>query len=76
MPTNDSTNALLENSGDTQELLEGTRGVGTGGELEPAHFLSGDRRVRRELRQTLKRCGLPIKGDLFDHVYAYIRENY
>jgi hypothetical protein len=26
--------------------------------------------------QTLKRCGLPIKGDLFDHAYAYIRENY
>ena len=36
----------------------------------------GDRRVRRELRQTLKQCGLPIKGPLYDHAYAYIRENY
>ena len=52
------------------DLVQPVRGTG----WQTSH--PGDRRVRRELRQTLKRCGLPIKGDLFDHAYAYIRENY
>lgn len=37
---------------------------------------AGDKRVRRELRTVLKDCGLPIKGDLFDRTYEYVRENY
>lgn len=37
---------------------------------------AGDKRVRRELRTALKQFGLPIKGDLFDKTYEYIRENY
>lgn len=36
----------------------------------------GDRAVRRELRQVLRRFGLPTTGELFDRAYAYIRENY
>ncbi len=52
------------------DIVQPVRGTG----WQTSH--PGDRRVRRELRQTLKRCGLPIKGDLFDHAYAYIRENY
>lgn len=37
---------------------------------------AGDKRVRRELRTALKEYGLPIKGDLFDRTYEYVRENY
>ncbi|GAA5002118.1 HsdR family type I site-specific deoxyribonuclease [Kitasatospora paranensis] len=37
---------------------------------------AGDKRVRRELRAALKEYGLPIKGDLFDKTYDYVRENY
>jgi len=37
---------------------------------------SGDKSVRRELRAVLKNYGLPIKGDLFDRTYQYVRENY
>ena len=37
---------------------------------------SGDRTVRKELRTVLKKYGLPLTGDLFDHAYAYVRENY
>ncbi len=37
---------------------------------------SGDKSVRRELRAVLKNYGLPIKGDLFDSIYQYVRENY
>lgn len=37
---------------------------------------SGDKSVRRELRAVLKNYGLPIKGDLFDRIYQYVRENY
>lgn len=37
---------------------------------------SGDRTVRKELRAVLKKYGLPLTGDLFDHAYAYVRENY
>jgi type I restriction enzyme, R subunit len=37
---------------------------------------NGDRTVRREIRLILKKYGLPSTGDLFDHAYAYIRENY
>jgi type I restriction enzyme R subunit len=37
---------------------------------------AGDKRVRRELRGVLKNFGLPIKGDLFDATYQYVRENY
>ena len=51
-------------------LVQPVRGTG----WQTSH--PGDRRVRRELRQTLKKCGLPIKGPLYDHAYAYIRENY
>lgn len=36
----------------------------------------GDRTVRKELRQVLKKFGLPLTGPLFDNAYAYIRENY
>ena len=36
----------------------------------------GDRTVRKELRQVLKKYHLPLTGDLFDRAYAYIRENY
>ena len=36
----------------------------------------GDRLVRQELRLILRDSGLPPAGDLFDHAYAYIRENY
>ncbi len=37
---------------------------------------NGDRTVRREIRLVLKKYGLPSTGELFDHAYAYIRENY
>lgn len=37
---------------------------------------SGDRTVRKELRAVLKKYALPLTGDLFDHAYAYVRENY
>jgi len=36
----------------------------------------GDRTVRQELRLILRNNGLPVAGELFDHAYAYIRENY
>jgi type I restriction enzyme R subunit len=36
----------------------------------------GDRAVKKELRARLKKFGFPIDGDLFDKVYAYVRENY
>ncbi len=36
----------------------------------------GDREVRKELRSVLKKYALPVTGPLFDHAYAYIRENY
>ena len=37
---------------------------------------NGDRTVRREVRLTLNKYGLPTTGELFDRAYAYIRENY
>ncbi|MEU4651696.1 type I restriction endonuclease subunit R [Nocardia fluminea] len=37
---------------------------------------AGDKRVRRELRTVLKEYSLPIKGELFDRTYEYVRENY
>lgn len=37
---------------------------------------SGDKAVRRQLRAVLKDFSLPIKGNLFDRVYLYVRENY
>lgn len=37
---------------------------------------AGDKRVRRELRSVLKEYSLPIKGELFDRTYEYVRENY
>ena len=37
---------------------------------------SGDRTVRKELRSVLSKYSLPLTGDLFDHAYAYVRENY
>jgi type I restriction enzyme R subunit len=36
----------------------------------------GDRTVRQQLRMILNNNGLPPAGELFDHAYAYIRENY
>ncbi len=36
----------------------------------------GDRTVRKELRQVLKKYGLPLTGPLFDNAYGYVRENY
>jgi len=41
-----------------------------------AQTQNGDRTVRREVRLTLKKYGLPSAGELFDRAYAYIRENY
>ena len=37
---------------------------------------NGDRTVRKEVRLTLKKYGLPTTGELFDRAYGYIRENY
>lgn len=37
---------------------------------------SGDRAVRKELRAVLKKYHLPLTGDLFNHAYAYVKENY
>jgi type I restriction enzyme R subunit len=36
----------------------------------------GDREVRRQLRDILRRNALPPIGELFDRAYAYIREHY
>ena len=36
----------------------------------------GDRAARLEIRAVLKKYSLPVVGQLFDHAYAYIRENY
>ena len=36
----------------------------------------GDREVRRQLREVLRRHALPPIGELFDRAYAYIREHY
>ena len=36
----------------------------------------GDRTVRKELRQVLKKFRLPLTGPLFDNAYGYVRENY
>ena len=36
----------------------------------------GEKDVRVELRRTLRKFNLPIKGDLFDRAYEYIAENY
>lgn len=36
----------------------------------------GDKKVRRELRSTLRDFSLPVTGPLFDKTYAYVRENY
>ena len=37
---------------------------------------TGDRLVRREVRNVLHKYGLPTTGELFDKAYAYIHENY
>lgn len=36
----------------------------------------GDRAVRIAIRKVLVRYGLPASGELFDHAYAYVSENY
>ena len=36
----------------------------------------GDRTVRKEIRQVLKKYLLPLTGDLFNRAYQYVRENY
>lgn len=36
----------------------------------------GDREVRTAILKVLKQYGLPLQGDLFDHAYAYVAENY
>jgi type I restriction enzyme R subunit len=51
-------------------LVQPVRGTG----WQTSH--PGDRTVRQELRLILKNSGLPPAGELFDHAYAYIRENY
>jgi type I restriction enzyme R subunit len=52
------------------ELVQPVRGTG----WQTSH--PGDRTVRLELRRILRDSGLPHQGDLFDHAYDYIRENY
>jgi type I restriction enzyme R subunit len=52
------------------DLVAPVRGTG----WQTSH--PGDRTVRLELRRILRDSGLPYQGDLFDHAYAYIRENY
>jgi len=52
------------------ELVQPVRG--TGGQTSHP----GDRTVRVELRKILRDSGLPHQGELFDHAYEYIRENY
>jgi type I restriction enzyme, R subunit len=37
---------------------------------------AGDKKVRKELRATLKNFGLPVTGQLFNETYEYVRENY
>ena len=51
-------------------LVKPVRGTG----WQTSH--PGDRAVRQELRLILRNSGLPPSGQLFDHAYAYIRENY
>jgi len=51
-------------------LVKPVRGTG----WQTSH--PGDRTVRQELRLILRDAGLPPAGELFDHAYAYIRENY
>ena len=36
----------------------------------------GDKEVRIAIRKTLIHYGLPAQGELFDHAYAYVAENY
>ena len=36
----------------------------------------GDRQVRIEIRNVLRKHGLPPTGDLFNRAYAYVAENY
>jgi type I restriction enzyme R subunit len=36
----------------------------------------GDKAVRIATRKVLVRYGLPASGELFDHAYAYVAENY
>lgn len=52
------------------ELVQPVRGTG----WQTSH--PGDRTVRLELRKILRDSGLPHQGELFDHAYDYIRENY
>jgi len=52
------------------ELVQPVRGTG----WQTSH--PGDRTIRLELRRVLRDSGLPHQGDLFDHAYNYIRENY
>jgi type I restriction enzyme, R subunit len=52
------------------ELVQPVRGTG----WQTSH--PGDRTVRLELRRILRDSGLPHQGELFDHAYDYIRENY
>lgn len=56
--------------GQVDSLVQPVRGTG----WQTSH--PGDRTVRRELRLILKNNGLPPSGELFDHAYAYVRENY
>ncbi len=36
----------------------------------------GQRTVKVEIRKALKKFGLPATGDLFEHAYDYVAENY
>ncbi|WP_026820320.1 type I restriction endonuclease subunit R [Arthrobacter castelli] len=37
---------------------------------------NGDKAVRRKLRTVLRDFELPVKGELFERIYQYVRENY
>ena len=67
----DDTPVIIETVVDkVDELVQPVRGTG----WQTSH--PGDRTIRLELRRVLRDSGLPHQGELFDHAYDYIRENY
>lgn len=57
------------------EIDEVVRQVSTGWDGW-AKTKAGDRQVRDSIRRVLNKFALPLQGDLFDHAYAYVAENY
>lgn len=57
------------------EIDEVVRQVSTGWDGW-AKTKAGDRQVRDSIRLVLNKYALPLQGDLFDHAYAYVAENY